>query len=58
MWRERFRKVKDEFLEETARMREILREGNNIMFNGREWVNIRERGYEHFGVKPLSEIAP
>ena len=26
MWRERFRKVKDEFLEETARMREILRE--------------------------------
>ncbi len=26
MWRERFRKVRDEFLEETARMREILRE--------------------------------
>ncbi|MEM0156569.1 MAG: hypothetical protein QXN26_00700 [Thermoplasmataceae archaeon] len=26
MWRDRFRKVKDEFLEETARMREILRE--------------------------------
>ncbi len=26
MWRERFRKVRDEFLEETARMREILKE--------------------------------
>ncbi len=26
MWRDRFRRVRDEFLEETARMREILRE--------------------------------
>ena len=32
-------------------------DGNNIMFNGKEWVNINERGYEHFGVKPLSGIA-
>ena len=31
MWRARFRKVKDEFLEETARMREILREEAQIM---------------------------
>ncbi len=32
-------------------------DGNNIMFNGNEWVTISERGYEHFGVKPLSGIA-
>lgn len=28
-------------------------EGENLMFNGKEWIRIKERGYEHFLKKPL-----